>query len=578
LALPGASGTAQFELALRLPQSRLEPLAGVAVLGHGTATLTFDAMTLAGESAVVALRCTLQRPWQIDYQEGRWQAGSGPQCALRGAQDELIIALRDATVERGAFALMADISGRVRDFTPQLTATFQAQREAENVVGALRLAQDARSWPIDFVAAADGERLRLSFDHVLNLPARALERSRLIEAGEVDLRAGSARYRGTLTRAGERWAGDVAVAFEALQLDVPALAEQKLALRPLTGEVALTLDERQGSFSGSLTAPIATPFTGTADWDSGRVNLAAPLSLSIDRPLLARLLRGWEHPVELTGGTLTGRLDYRGGPTDAGAERDAGGWILNGALTGGAGQLAGDPFTGLTLAWQASGSGAAYEWSTTDPGALTIARYDPGFPVTLKTLPLRLHADGEETQLELGAAQLELLGGQVDLAPARLSVDTLDGNLSLVFKNLALAEVLALHGDQIRGTGRLDGTLPLVLEAGALSIRDGRVDAQPPGGTISLDTALAQPSGQPGLDFALRALTDFRFSSLGGAVTYAPSGDLALALSLRGVNPAIERGRPIQYNLNVNNNVPMLLRSLQADRVITEQVEQRLNR
>ncbi|MEM1231665.1 MAG: hypothetical protein AAGI15_14070, partial [Pseudomonadota bacterium] len=47
LALPGASGTAQFELALRLPQSRLEPLAGVAVLGHGTATLTFDAMTLA---------------------------------------------------------------------------------------------------------------------------------------------------------------------------------------------------------------------------------------------------------------------------------------------------------------------------------------------------------------------------------------------------------------------------------------------------------------------------------------------------------------------------------------------------
>jgi hypothetical protein len=44
------------------------------------------------------------------------------------------------------------------------------------------------------------------------------------------------------------------------------------------------------------------------------------------------------------------------------------------------------------------------------------------------------------------------------------------------------------------------------------------------------------------------------------------------------MNPELEGGRRINVNVNISDNIPALLRSLQASRAITERLEQRLNR
>ena len=83
---------------------------------------------------------------------------------------------------------------------------------------------------------------------------------------------------------------------------------------------------------------------------------------------------------------------------------------------------------------------------------------------------------------------------------------------------------------------------------------------------------------QQGLAFALEALSDFHFNALDATVNYTPDGELDVGLALKGSNPAVERGRPIHYNLNVSQNLLMLLRSLQLGSQLSERVEQKLAR
>jgi hypothetical protein len=83
---------------------------------------------------------------------------------------------------------------------------------------------------------------------------------------------------------------------------------------------------------------------------------------------------------------------------------------------------------------------------------------------------------------------------------------------------------------------------------------------------------------QPGLDLALGALTDFRFDVLEASVNYSDAGDLQLGIRLEGRNPEIEKGRPIHYNLNVSENIPVLLQSLRLQDTFTERIEKEVLR
>jgi hypothetical protein len=142
-----------------------------------------------------------------------------------------------------------------------------------------------------------------------------------------------------------------------------------------------------------------------------------------------------------------------------------------------------------------------------------------------------------------------------------------------------LSEIVALQGDKVSATGTLDGRLPFRFSTAGVVVQGGRVKAREGGGHIAYKdaAAIAASAGQPGLDFALRALTDFTYESLEGDVDYSADGTLTSALRLRGRNPAIENGRAIQYNLNVTENVRDLLKSLRLSDRIGQGIEKRLN-
>ena len=71
-------------------------------------------------------------------------------------------------------------------------------------------------------------------------------------------------------------------------------------------------------------------------------------------------------------------------------------------------------------------------------------------------------------------------------------------------------------------------------------------------------------------------LEDFHYDLLGSSLDYDQSGTLRLGMRLQGRNPAIEQGRPIHFNINLEEDIPTLLASLQLTDKVNEIIKQRV--
>jgi hypothetical protein len=66
----------------------------------------------------------------------------------------------------------------------------------------------------------------------------------------------------------------------------------------------------------------------------------------------------------------------------------------------------------------------------------------------------------------------------------------------------------------------------------------------------------------PGTNIVFEILEDLTYHTLETKVNYAPDGNLILNLAIRGISPKLDEKRPIHFNLNLEQNVVQLLKSL----------------
>lgn len=206
------------------------------------------------------------------------------------------------------------------------------------------------------------------------------------------------------------------------------------------------------------------------------------------------------------------------------------------------------------------------------PSEMRAAEFDPGVAFTDMVMVVGL--DGNK--LSVADTGFQLLGGAARVSDFVYDLEQSSTQFQVELEAVDLAQVLSLEGDDIQGDGRISGLLPVMIRDDLPSITEGQLASLPPGGTIRLASDFGAITGQPGLDFAMRALTDYRFTSLEASVDYDQDGELQLGISLKGSNPEVEKGRPIHYNLNITENVLVLLQSLRAQRAVTESLERRV--
>lgn len=182
-------------------------------------------------------------------------------------------------------------------------------------------------------------------------------------------------------------------------------------------------------------------------------------------------------------------------------------------------------------------------------------------------------------KLDLAQLQLLAMGGQVTVAPMTLDLALQQQQITLQLDRIDLTKLLQQHPTtDLTGNGLISGTIPLLLNRSGASVQDGYIAAESPGGLLQYRPPGAQnmAATNPGMKVMLNALDDFHYSVLSSNVSYDTNGKLLLALKLHGNNPALEAGRAINLNINLEEDIPALITSLQLSSQISDKIKQRV--
>ena len=290
-----------------------------------------------------------------------------------------------------------------------------------------------------------------------------------------------------------------------------------------------------------------------------------------DNPLAATLT-DWPELLTLATGRLRGRFDVSG--VDS-LERLDGRFDASGI--GGIYDRA--TFQGLNLPLDVAIARDALSVKT---DGLSLTSLNPG--IELGPLSAQLAYDATmpapaQGRLTVRHAELGLLDGELSVQPTTIDLGEPRQEMVVDLRGVQLASLFEAYPAQgLSGRGTLDGTLPVSVVGGKVSIDSGSVRAREPGGVLQYRSERLSELGRSnvGMRELAVALEDFRYSVLSTELDYGEDGVLILGLRLEGSNPELQDGRPVHLNVNLEENIPALLASLQLSGQVSEIIQKRV--
>ncbi len=168
------------------------------------------------------------------------------------------------------------------------------------------------------------------------------------------------------------------------------------------------------------------------------------------------------------------------------------------------------------------------------------------------------------------------LGGSI--ATDRVAYDFKENraDFTLSVKHVPIQELINHQGlTKVTTSGTLTGNLPIKLDGPLFRIHQGKMSAEKEGRIIYTaseeETAMAHES----LKTAYSALSDFHYNELQASIDMEPDGQSVIGLQVKGSNPSFQEGRPVHFNLNVEQNLLDLLRSLTISTNIEEAISEK---
>lgn len=151
--------------------------------------------------------------------------------------------------------------------------------------------------------------------------------------------------------------------------------------------------------------------------------------------------------------------------------------------------------------------------------------------------------------------------------------------LKAKFDNIDISALMNQTGyKDVEAEGTIFGTLPIEIDPTTISVELGTFAARAPGGVIRYlpTTQTALQSSNSAIQLVSDALKNYHYDTMDTSVVYTKSGDLSLGMKMKGRNPDLNNGQGINLNINIEDNIPQLLKSLQSSRVVTDLVSKKL--
>ncbi len=165
-------------------------------------------------------------------------------------------------------------------------------------------------------------------------------------------------------------------------------------------------------------------------------------------------------------------------------------------------------------------------------------------------------AVSEKSDLTILHAGMPWKEGRIDVRNIKIPLESQNPvNMILEIKSVSIQELMqSLTGDRISATGKVSGTLPLIIDrTGNFTVLPGNLKSEG-AGTISMPPD-SIPGNNEQVALVRQILEDLQYTGLSIAIKNDESGRLGILLTFEGNNPNVYEGRAVKLNVNLTGDV-----------------------
>ncbi len=196
-------------------------------------------------------------------------------------------------------------------------------------------------------------------------------------------------------------------------------------------------------------------------------------------------------------------------------------------------------------------------------------------------LAIKTAVSGPLPQIVMQNLYGEIFGGTFSGDNLHYDLNRSKNKFNIKASNIDLAEIVKTQQlNDITATGRIDGIIPVEINQDGVFIEDGAFLNHVRNGTIRYNPKAGtdQLQQNPLTGIALDALKDFHYSHLSAGVNFTPDGTLSINLQLKGTSPELDTNRPVHLNINTEQNLLSLLKSLRYAQGVSESIDNKVRR
>jgi len=193
---------------------------------------------------------------------------------------------------------------------------------------------------------------------------------------------------------------------------------------------------------------------------------------------------------------------------------------------------------------------------TRGPQTIKLRMLEAGVPLGNGVVTFDMNRDG----LRILDARWPFAEGQIVLVSSGADIFAPNARFNLTVENVdieALLRIVDVPG--LTATGRIGGTIPIMLQDGDPVLLDGALAAEDRGIIIYVGGGGDLAPGEE-TRLLTDALRNFHYTELTGGLSGNANGELVLRLGLRGANPDLYDGYPFAINVKLEGSLADVVR------------------
>jgi hypothetical protein len=220
---------------------------------------------------------------------------------------------------------------------------------------------------------------------------------------------------------------------------------------------------------------------------------------------------------------------------------------------------------------------------STASSRITLEHLDSGVTASniYTDLQIQVSRTGTQPRLAVQGLKGEIFGGTFTADDFIYDLNRETNRFRIAASDIDLAAIMETQQlEHIEVTGKVDGAIPVLINKQGVYIEHGTFINKVRTGTIRYSPAAesGQLQQSPLTQVALDALKDFHYNHLSADVNFTPEGTLTINVQLKGTSPELDTNRPVHLNINTEQNLLSLLKSLRFAEGVSANIDRQVRR